>query len=58
MTGKDLIRLLKDNGWVVDRIKGSHHIMRKGSQTEAIPLHNTDLKPGLLNSILKRTGLK
>ncbi|WP_442877908.1 type II toxin-antitoxin system HicA family toxin, partial [Anaerovibrio sp.] len=22
---KDLIRILKDDGWVIDRIKGSHH---------------------------------
>ena len=58
MTGKQLVKLLKENGWELDRIKGSHHIMKKDNKTETIPCHNTDLKPGILNSILKRTGLK
>lgn len=58
MTGKELIKKLKSDGWKIDRINGSHHIMIKGNKTEVIPVHNTDLKVGLLNSILKRTGLK
>jgi len=58
MTGKELIKLLKQSGWAVDRVNGSHYIMKKGNQTETIPLHNTDVKPGLLGAILKRTGLK
>jgi antitoxin HicB len=29
MTGKDMVRLLRENGWAVDRISGSHHIMVK-----------------------------
>lgn len=58
MKGKDLVKLLKENGWYVDRISGSHHVMKKGRMTEIIPVHNTDLPPGLLNTILKRTGLK
>lgn len=58
MKGKDLVKLLKENGWTIDRVHGSHHVMKKGSNTEVIPVHNTDLPPGLLNTILKRTGLK
>lgn len=58
MTGKELIKLLERNGWKLDRINGSHHIMAKGKLTESIPVHNADLKKGLLNTILKRTGLK
>lgn len=55
---KDLLKLLKQNGWVVVRIKGSHHSLRKGSQTETLPIHGKDVPTGLLNAILKRTGLK
>ena len=58
MKGKELVKLLQENGWHIDRIKGSHHVMKKGKETEIIPVHNTDLPPGLLNAILKRTGLK
>lgn len=58
MKGKDLVRVLQQNGWRIDRINGSHHVMKKGNQTEIIPVHNTDIPTGLLNKILKRTGLK
>ena len=42
MSGKEVVRLLLANGWQLDRINGSHYIM----------------KPGLLNAILKQAGLK
>ena len=58
MKGKELIKLLKKHGWRVDRIRGSHYVMKKNSQTEVIPVHNTDIPIGLVNAILKRTGLK
>ncbi|HED38041.1 MAG TPA: type II toxin-antitoxin system HicA family toxin, partial [Ignavibacteria bacterium] len=29
MKGGDLIKLLEKEGWVLDRISGSHHIMVK-----------------------------
>lgn len=57
MKGKELVKLLEKNGWTVERIKGSHHIMKKGNRTEIIPCHNTDLHPGILHAIKKRTGL-
>jgi len=58
MKDKDLLKLHLQNGWEIDRINGSHHIIKKGNQTEVIPIHNKDVPPGLLNKILKRTGLK
>ena len=58
MKGKELVKLLKENGWTVDRVKGSHHVMKKNGKTEIIPVHNIDLPTGLANAILKRTGLK
>lgn len=59
MSGKELVKLLEANGWQIERIHGSHYIMVKDGQTETIPVHkNQDMKPGLLNAILKRTGLK
>ena len=58
MKDKDLLKLMQKNGWKIDRTKGSHHIMKKGDKTETIPIHGKDVPPGLLNAILKRTGLK
>lgn len=58
MKGKELVKLLKKDGWEVVRVKGSHHVMKKGDQVEVIPVHNTDIPIGLANKILKRTGLK
>lgn len=58
MSGKELVKLMEQNGWRVKRIEGSHHIMVKGNQTEVVPVHgNKDIPKGLLNSIKKRTGL-
>lgn len=58
MKDKDLLRLLKQNGWTVTRINGSHHVLQKGEQTTVIPIHGKDVPTGLLNKILKETGLK
>lgn len=58
MKDKDLLKLLQKNGWKIDRVRGSHHVMVKGDKTEIIPVHNKDMATGLLNAILKRTGLK
>lgn len=59
MSGKDVVQLLIKHGWQIDRISGSHYIMVKGGQTIAVPVHGSrDMKPGMLNRILKDAGLK
>jgi predicted RNA binding protein YcfA (HicA-like mRNA interferase family) len=59
MTGKQLVKLLESNGWTLDRIKGSHHILKKGGAAISVPVHgNTDLKKGTEAAILKQAGLK
>lgn len=58
MKDKDLLRLLKKNGWEVVRIHGSHHILQKDGKTTVIPIHGKDVPTGLLNAIMKETGLK
>lgn len=57
MKGKELVKIFQQNGWRVDRVHGSHYIMKKDNRTETIPVHNKDLPPGLRNAIQKRTGL-
>ena len=58
MKPKELMKKLQQNGWELDRVHGSHYIFIKGYETVSIPVHNTDMKPGLLSKILKKTGLK
>jgi predicted RNA binding protein YcfA (HicA-like mRNA interferase family) len=59
VTGRELIKLLKKHGWQLDRISGSHHIMKKKDKTLTVPVHgNSDIPKGTLNSILKEAGLK
>jgi predicted RNA binding protein YcfA (HicA-like mRNA interferase family) len=59
MTGKQLIKLLKQQGWELERIQGSHHIMVKGSKTLSVPVHgNRDLGKGLVHALRKQGGLK
>lgn len=58
--GKELIKIAAAHGWVLSRIKGSHHIMTKeGSESIlTIPVHsNKPLKIGLLRALMKQAGL-
>lgn len=61
MKVKDAIKILEDDGWYLDRTKGSHcqfkHLIKPGIVTVAGKL-SLDLPPGTLNSILKQAGLK
>lgn len=59
MSGKDFVKKLIKSGWVLDRVKGSHHIMRKDGVCVSVPVHgNEDLKPGMLNFLEKKAGYK
>lgn len=53
-------KILKNNGWVLDRIKGSHHHFRhpriKGLVT--VPFHGSnDLSMNVIKSVMKMSGL-
>lgn len=58
MKDKDLLKLLLKNGWEIDRINGSHHVLKKDCEIEVVAVHGKDVPIGLLNKILKRSGLK
>ena len=60
MSSKEMLKLLKENGFEVISQNGSHVKMRNqetGKQT-IVPLHNKDLKKGTEQTILKQAGLK
>lgn len=59
MKPKEMIKLLQENGFVVERTNGSHHFLRnhQTGKTTVVPLHTKDLKPGTEHKILKDAGL-
>lgn len=59
MDGKEVIKILKNEGWEVLRTHGSHVRLGKGSQRTSVPVHgHRDLGIGLLKAIQKQTGVK
>jgi len=56
---KQLIRALERAGFVIDRVTGSHYILKhpaKPTLRVTVPYHNRDLKRGTLQSIVRQAG--
>ena len=59
MTGKQVITLLKENGWTLDRVKGSHHVMTKpGRRSVPVPVHGAEDLGPLAIRILREAGIE
>jgi predicted RNA binding protein YcfA (HicA-like mRNA interferase family) len=63
MKVRDLVRQLEENGWELDRIKGSHRQYRNPQRPElrtvTVAGHlSEDVPKGTLVAILKQAGLK
>lgn len=59
LTGKEMLKLLLDNGFEIRRIVGSHHHLYKNGTRVTVPVHgNKDLGKGLESKILKDAKLK
>ncbi len=61
MKVKELINLIKADGWVQVRMRGSHRQFKHPSKPGAVTVsgkQNVDVPPGTLNSVLKQAGLK
>jgi len=58
MTAKELINILKTNGWKLDRINGSHHIFIKdGYRSVPVPFHGNKDIGNFAKKILKEAGI-
>lgn len=57
---RELLKILRKDGWVEKEQKGSHmqliHPVKKGKVT--LPIHGGDIPKGTLNAIMKQAGLK
>jgi predicted RNA binding protein YcfA (HicA-like mRNA interferase family) len=61
MKVRTVLRLLKEDGWVIDRTRGSHRQLKHPEKTGTVTVSGKpgiDVPPGTLNSILKQAGLK
>lgn len=60
VTGKEFTRILEKKGWLLKKIKGSHHVYtREGNPARiSVPVHgNKTLKIGLLHHLMKIAGI-
>ena len=59
LTPQRIIKILEKKGFVLDRIKGSHHIYYhpETKRRAVVPLHKKDLPKGTLFDILKQAGM-
>lgn len=58
---RELIRLLKADGWYLARTRGSHHQYKHPTKPGLVTVPGSgsdELAPATLNSILKQAGLK
>jgi predicted RNA binding protein YcfA (HicA-like mRNA interferase family) len=60
MSGREIVKIMKRNGWILDRISGSHHVMvKEGLRSIPVPVHGKkDIPKGLAIAILKQAGIK
>lgn len=59
ITGKQMIRFLGKQGFVLRRVRGSHHILVKGSLHVPVPVHGKEeLRIGTMQSILRMAEIK
>jgi len=59
VTPKDLIKLSEQRGFILKRIKGSHHFFAHPitGKITVVPLHKNDLPKGPFHAILKQAGI-
>ena len=55
ITGKELARALERHGWVLMRVKGSHHVLEhEDGRKTVVPVHaGESLGPGLIRALLR-----
>ena len=59
LTPSEIIKILQRNGFIVDRVRGSHYILfnQNSKVRVVVPMHKKDLPKGTLYEIIKQSGL-
>ncbi|MBI4426932.1 MAG: type II toxin-antitoxin system HicA family toxin [Candidatus Magasanikbacteria bacterium] len=60
LTSKQVIKLLKSEGFVLDHVSGSHYVFyhQIDGRRAVVPYHTKDLPIGTLKAILRSVGLE
>jgi predicted RNA binding protein YcfA (HicA-like mRNA interferase family) len=60
MTAKEVMEILRKNGWALARVSGSHHVFKKDGATRSVsvPLHGKKDMGPLAKIILKEARIK
>lgn len=61
MKVREVLRMLRDDGWVLAATRGSHRQYKHPTKPGRVTVPgkpSDDLAPGTLNSVLKQAGLK
>ena len=60
MSSRELIRILKDDGWFIARTKGSHHHFKHPTKPGlvTVPHPERDLPKGTVRNIFKQAGIE
>ena len=58
VSGKEMLRFLMREGFVVIRVRGSHHVLARGEMDTVVPVHgNRVMAVGTLRKILRDIGM-
>jgi predicted RNA binding protein YcfA (HicA-like mRNA interferase family) len=59
VNSRELVREIRAAGWVLDRVRGSHHVYRHPERAGhvVVPHPKKDLGVGLVAAIRKQAGL-
>lgn len=59
LTAQQLIKILEQKGFVLKRVKGSHHfcVHPETGHITVVPMHKKDLPKGTLMAIIKQAGI-
>ena len=53
-TGREVLQFLERRGFMVVRVHGSHHVVRRGDLRTTVPVHGSqNLRVGTLRGILR-----
>jgi len=58
MTGVEMIKLLKQNGFTHIKTRGSHYHLMKNGVIVVVPHHHKEMGKGIASKILRDAGLK
>ena len=60
LTSKQVIKLLKKEGFILDHVSGSHYVFYHpvDGRRAVVPYHEKDLPIGTLKAILRSVGLE